>query len=296
MRLKRIAAISLIALSLSGCAVLAGYPNPNASYFSKLPAPIAAEGEPAIEMRKGAFRGDAEYSQVFFDDRIYQVPAGDWSIARLYRSFGDRQEDVGPQIIPVVCPIGETGIITLSNCLIRDDATEDQRLALALISRGGQSMLPSFRELPVGYAYLARTVNLQLGTPAVSSPKVNLAAGPMVEASLLQLEAGGHSLGTNNYPSRALRQEIQGDMVAECQVQTDLSVICKPVSFDPAEHFAIFAREGERLYLYSRMAPLLTDGSDARGVRFMRTVKWRIPGASWPGDEVATPPASPQPE
>ena len=78
------------------------------------------------------------------------------------------------------------------------------------------------------------------------------------------------------YPPRALRQEIEGTSVIDCQIQQDLSLICHQIAFEPASSAALFVREARRAFGPLRVSPQLTDGSDARGVRFRLTFVWRF--------------------
>ena len=294
MRLDLLTVIAATALCLSGCSTAGG--SPNRYLVEKLPPPRSADGEPPIQTRKGQYSGQNFYSQEFTDERVHRVSTRELSVAKLYSFFGERKEDLPPQVVTARCNIGSSGEVLLTDCVSKDGSTEDQRLALLLMDADTKIDVPDYRTLPEGFADLTRTVRLNLAIPEVKSPSVDLATGPFVEAQQLILASGGSGVGSSNYPSRALRREAEGDMELECQVQIDLSVICRSISFEPAEHFDLFARAGERLFDGVSVEAETKDGSDARGVRFRRKVLWRIPGYSPAEQEGANPPGSPQPE
>ncbi|MEM8917937.1 MAG: hypothetical protein AAGE37_03675 [Pseudomonadota bacterium] len=105
-------------------------------------------------------------------------------------------------------------------------------------------------------------------------PDPDFAAGPLVEMSQLQFAKRQRSLG---FPSRALRQEKGGVLTTECQVQSDYSVICRGLEFEPKENFHLFREWAASQGLRFQVAPKLKDGREASGVRFRTVMRFKIP-------------------
>jgi hypothetical protein len=121
-----------------------------------------------------------------------------------------------------------------------------------------------------------RYVTLTVRVPALELPTINLASGTLVERKELPL-LDDPSLLKLIYPPRALRQAVQGRSLVECQVQEDLSVICRQIGFEPVEHGPLFAPNATRVFGDRAFAELkLADGSDARGVRFRMGLAWSL--------------------
>lgn len=243
----------------------------------ELPRPRAAQGEPEITSQKSVSGKGRFDFQRFTDGGTYGVDEPRGSIAFLYRAFDGRTEDLRAQTVPVVCTINFGGMVLLNSCRGEGDLSDEQRIALniaTIVSRGAQ--FPQYRALPEGFADLNRTVMLTLAIPAISAPQVDLTTGPLVDPSNVDADFAAITL-SNNYPARALRKEIEGNMLIECQIQLDLSVICRLMAFDPPEHAGVFAPTVDTIARRLRAKPLLKDGSDARGVRFPLAIAWRIP-------------------
>lgn len=264
--------LALSTIVLSGCVTeteSAWSPPP------RPPAPTAIEGEPPITTQRSLYDTYDLYFQRFEDSGVYRVGKTDASIAERYRVFGGRKQDVAAQVVRANCPIADMGVVLLRSCRGDGEMTEEQEIALALTRPHGEDIFPRYRALPEGRDTLNRTVSLRLAMPAIPAPDVDLTSGREVDQQIVDIRRIFRRV-SESYPSRALRQELEGDMTARCQIQQDLSVICQPVSFEPSEHFAIFERSFISGTRYAVAPPQLLDGSDARGVRFELTLAWRL--------------------
>jgi hypothetical protein len=243
----------------------------------ELPRPRAAPGEPKITSERLTVYGDRDFVQRFDDGNIYNVTEiKGASIAFLYRTFAGRFQDLPAQIVRVSCDINSGGIVLLESCGTVTDPSDEQSIALAIANiRGSVAGLPTYRALPQGFARLYRKVTLSLAIPAIPAPKVDLGSGQLTEYTNVEFY-GNRSLAWISYPPRALGVEAEGIMSIECQIQTDLSVICRMIAFDPPEHSGQFASIPDKLTRRMRSKPMLKDGSDARGVRFPIKITWRI--------------------
>ncbi len=104
--------------------------------------------------------------------------------------------------------------------------------------------------------------------------KLDLESGQLVAQSQIQ---GFVPNSENAYPMRALREEAQGQQTFQCQIQADLSVICRTADFQPTENAQFFYGTERRLFARTKVLPELADGQPAIGVRFMYRINWRIP-------------------
>ena len=244
---------------------------------SNLPRPRAAPGEPEITRERSSSGNTRYYFQRFADAGTYTVNETDGTISFLYYSFEGRSQDLPAQTVPVVCTINRSGIVLLNSCRGEGELSAEQRIALNIATVAGQSAgFAQYRALPDGYADLNRTVTLTLATPAIAAPEVDLTTGPLVEPGNVDIDLN-RLYRANSYPSRALRQEVEGNMLIECQIQIDLSVICRMTNFDPPEHAGLFEPTVDTMSRRMRPGALLKDGTDARGVRFPLRILWRIP-------------------
>lgn len=274
--MSRIFSIALLAFALVGCSTAPDYTRPN--YVAQLPAPIAVEGEPPIITTKAGSQGNWKvYSQTFPDAGTFAVTPPTGAIASLYYSFNGRTQDVPATTVPVLCDISAEGIVYPTLCEAAGELSADQFLGLSLARTSSNGIdFPSFRALPNDREGIMREVPMTLEIPAIPAPQVDLAAGPLVEAGVIEMDLQPYALSAA-YPSRALRQEVEGKLLVECQNQSDLSVICTPLSFDPPEHFDLFKLAPRQIFRSVRPAPVLKNGRDARGVRWRSTMAFRIP-------------------
>lgn len=205
------------------------------------------------------------------------VPVAELSIADLY-AVGDGQSGTIAAAKPSYrCPINDAGKITLAFCIFSNRVSQQNPVAESLVLRAGDRVtLPAFPVVTqTAKDRFERYVLIEFNVPAFELPVVDLSTGPLVERQSIPELAGEVPLRLR-YPPRALRQEAQGTSVIECQIQQDLSLICRQISFEPASDAALFARESERVFGPLRVSPQLADGSDARGARFLISFNWRL--------------------
>lgn len=205
------------------------------------------------------------------------VPVEEFSIADLYRASAGQSGAFAATTVTYRCPIGLTGKVMLPLCAPAKRGTALDPVAKGLILAAARRIdLPTYA--PVRLAESGQTerfVTLDFQIPGADLPAVDLAAGPLVERTSIA-ELSGPLPFTPEYPSRAMREEAEGRSTLECQVQPDLSVICRQISFEPPEAAALFADASERVLGAMRVSPQLTDGREARGVRFQLVLNYRL--------------------
>ncbi len=246
-------------------------------------APLAAQPAPPLSAPRvveeiitdesGKFRlRTEEYTAAPID-----VPVAALSIAELYAAGNGQSGPVAAARMSYRCPVNDAGEITLSFCMFANRLSQTNTIAETLLLKVGRRMtlpaLPAITQRDKDRT--ARYVALEFNIPAVELPVVDLSTGPLVERTLIP-ELAASSPRRLNYPRRAIQNEVEGKSVIECQIQQDLSVICRQISFDPPEHAALFAREAERALGPLMVSPQLADGSDARGARFRLSLNWRL--------------------
>lgn len=220
--------------------------------------------------------GFSEEEQQLPDQGAFAVPTINASIADIHHAFDGRTDDLPAQSVPVFCVVSPSGQLILRDCYGRDGISDEQQIALNLAREWGEGVdFPRFEDLSALAAPPFRSLNLTLEIPAISAPQVDLATGPLVDPALVDFTLDQKSIMAA-YPSRAIREEIEGILQLECQVQADLSVICTNLFFKPAEYAALFDRSGTRLFRGIRTGPRLKDGQDARGVRWRPRVVFRL--------------------
>lgn len=238
------------------------------------PAPPAPRvTEQAMKDQSGKYRLRTEE----YTSPPISVPVADLSIADLY-AVGDGQSGaVAAATVSYRCPVNDAGQITLKFCIFANRLSQQNSIADSLVLRAGKQItLPAFPAITQAKKErIARFVLLEFKVPSVELPVVDLSTGPLVEHQSIPELAGPLQLRLT-YPPRALREEAEGRSVIECQIQQDLSVICRQISFEPASDAAMFARESERALGPLRVSPQLTDGGDARGMRFRLSLGWRL--------------------
>lgn len=239
--------------------------------------PRAAAGEPEIFTYESS-SGEIDYHQEFeLSDAVYSALPPTMTIAQAWRLMRKRDAELSAQTLPMRCGIAPDGSIVMRQCIMRAAGTDEQKTAsYFLLYSPGVENPPKFRALSHADADLVRVVHLNIAMPQIPLPPVDLASGPLVAQRLVDFRFDPDRI-SEAYPSRALRQEIEGRQTGECQVQQDLSVICVPTGFELPEHEEIFARAFDAAFRSTSAGPNLTDGRDARGVRFPLTVVWKLP-------------------
>lgn len=246
-------------------------------------APLAAQPDPAApsprvtEQTVKDQRGKFELRTEEYTVPTIAVPVAEFSIADLYAVSDGQSGTVAASTMSYRCPINDAGEITLRFCIFSNQLSPQNQIADGLVRRTGNRVtLPAFPVITQpDKDRIARYALLEFIVPAVELPVVDLSTGPLLEHQSIPELAGPLPLRLT-YPARALRQEAQGRSVIECQIQQDISVICRQISFEPASDAALFARESERALGPLRVSPKLTDGGDARGARFRLSLGWRL--------------------
>lgn len=220
--------------------------------------------------------GFSQEEQQLPDQGAFAVPTINASIADIHHAFDGRTEDLPAQSVPVFCVVAPSGKLILRDCYGRDSISDEQQIALNLANEWGEGVdFPRFEDVSASDSPPFRWLHLTLEIPAIPVPQVDLANGSLVEKELLDFTLDERNIMAA-YPGRAIREEIEGVLQLECQVQTDLSVICTNLFFAPAEYAAMFDRAGTRLFRGTRVKPQLKDGRDARGVRWRPRVVFRL--------------------
>lgn len=246
-------------------------------------APLAAQSDPAapsprvteqtLKDQSGKFQLRTEEHTV----PPIAVPVAELSIADLYAVADGQSGTVAASTMAYRCPINDAGKVTLKFCIFSNRLSQQNQIADGLVLQAGSRIrLPEFPVITQPEKdRIARYALLEFNVPSVELPVVDLSTGPLIERESIPELAGPLPLRLT-YPPRALRLEAQGISVIECQIQQDLSIICRQISFEPASDAALFARESERALGPLRVSPQLTDGSDARGARFRLSLNWRL--------------------
>lgn len=246
-------------------------------------APLSAQVEPSppaprvtermVKDQSGKFRLRTEE----YTAAPIAVPVAEFSIADLYAVSNGQSGAIAAATMSYRCPINDAGKITLAFCIFSNRLSQQNPMADSLVLRAGNRVtLPAFPVVTqTAKARFERYVLLEFNVPAVELPVVDLSTGRLVERQSIPELAGDLPLRLR-YPPRALRAEAAGTSVIECQIQQDLSLICRQIAFEPASNAALFARESERAFGPLRVGPQLADGSDARGARFRTSFNWRL--------------------
>lgn len=133
---------------------------------------------------------------------------------------------------------------------------------------------------PIPFYRLARiTAHLDPLTP---QPKVDFATGLVVAYTQLPdlitaIRQDVANLGPFDFPPEAMRNMIAGRLLLECQVQSDLSVICRQSGFDPPENGRFFKSYADAAFRSVRVGRNLANGESAVGVRTVIPVRLSMP-------------------
>lgn len=263
-------------------ALLTGVVFVSASDASAHYAPQAPKGEPPIVKVKIDLVDKTVFRQ-FFDLPARTSPEFSGTIADRYRLLGDRPDPLLPRTLMIACRIEPAGLIDESNC--ETDGSDRPDVALALRAArlaGAFRDFPRFRDLKIkkGRQPFSRFVRFELRTPQVSPVAIDFERGPLVEIEqipALYMVSKSHP-SISKYPPRALREGKGGRGLVECQVQEDLSIACRMVSFEPVENAPLFFRSPRQFFDGLLADSKLASGGDARRVRTRVYVNWSIPG------------------
>lgn len=195
----------------------------------------------------------------------------------LRAAFGDL---VGQErTVRVECPAMASGRIDADlNCRPVSGADGDimpARLAMQLMKSVASGFPPIIPEVPVSsLRKMQRLIQFDVHMRAFPAAEPEPPAGSIVDAKEINgLNALRRPL---DYPAGARRRDVEGRMVALCQVQADLSVSCAQESFDPPEHAQLFTLAALGLFQAGRVEPLLANGGKAEGARFRYAVNFSL--------------------
>lgn len=220
--------------------------------------PIVVDRSGGGSIRTQTFQGDAHGR------------AGEMSIAARHRLFAGRTEALPAADMLLECTIAEEGVVRIPACNLLGEADEAAEIRLTAMRRHGV-----IDDMPVyprqaGRAPLVRKVRLTLHVDAIAPPpRIDLSRGPLVDSTLLPELAAAIAAGKAglDYPEAAMLDEVQGRMTLECQVQADLSLICKMAAFDPYGSAYYFREMAKGAFSRIRVRPKLENGESAIGVR-----------------------------
>ena len=246
----------------------------------------SAPSEPPVLTKKFIITGGKYFEQTWQGGDLV-VPTGKLTVAERYYWFGRKGLAV-PTELAVRCQLAASGEIESHQCDL--DGEDDDPLRGSSLA-AAEAGLSSARELGVfgdpprfsvakdyGSTLFVRWVRYHLRFEPAYEIKVDLTIGTLVKlAQLKGLTIPPRSLDPTNYPSRALREERGGTQTLECQVQSDYSIICRSIGFDPAENAPFFEGAGTGFFRRGRAPERLDNGHDSAGVRFQMRIKWVVP-------------------
>jgi len=265
----------------------------------------AGEISPPFEMHEDLLH--RPYRTQTFDVGGVTVDGAKLSIARRY--FIARSTTLPALDAVLTCEITDQGQVDLRICepgqatntlnafvlrIVRSGAivtglptfpTLDRRIegSLPVASEQPRPYIRDYAGSPTGDATppAYRLARLAVHTEAIPAPQVDLETGRLVELGQLPAIASAVRAGPDrvggDYPPRALRADKTGRQTIECQIQTDRSIICRGIAFDPSENAGFFTPVSERLFQRVLADERLTDGSSAVGVRFRFAINWQLP-------------------
>ena len=180
----------------------------------------------------------------------------------------------GPMDVEIKCWVGSSGIAAATNCSVAQSGPETpiRTAGMRLLSQSAPTFPPLSPISEAEARQYSRYVTFAIRLDPNDKPKINLEAGPILETRLFE---GVGYFNWGEYPTSALRNNLNGRLTALCQVQTDSSLICSDESFDPPEHFPYFRGHTLRQSLSRKIKPKLTDGTDAAGKRFRLVINFR---------------------
>ena len=246
----------------------------------------SAPSAPPVVKKKAILSGQKYFEQTWQGGDLV-VPTGKLTVAERHYWFGRKGLAV-PTELAVRCQLAASGEIESHQCDLDGEDNDPFRGSSLAAAEAG---LSSARELGVfggpprfsvakdyGGTLFVRWVRYHLRFEPVEANKVELTIGTLVKlAQLHGLTIPPRSLDPTNYPSRALREERGGYQTLECQVQSDYSIICRTIGFDPAENAPFFEGAGTGFFRRGRAPERLDNGQDSAGVRFQVRIKWAVP-------------------
>lgn len=243
--------------------------------------PRAVAGEPEITREGENYLGGGVYLQrLELPDQIVSYPAR--SIAETYYLLGGEGTVFTASRIRYLCKIGADGSVALTRDCSLKEGVSAQAMLLARFGfvTSSPPKYPELRAIEEPGAdrwVLHREAEFDVLLPAVTAPTLDLNSGPLVSHDDVDLGQGSES-ALQRYPLLAVRMGLEAQMLCECQIQTDLSVVCHSKQYFPAHAQSVFERDRgyQRGFNRLRSAAVLKNGEDARGVRFNLALTWRL--------------------
>ncbi|OJW60059.1 MAG: hypothetical protein BGO57_05330 [Sphingomonadales bacterium 63-6] len=238
---------------------------------------LAAEPveQPPVEKVKNADTGEALRRQVWEVGRRDVAPAKATIRAQYYGwlSIDERGPEAG--IGRVSCPIAESGRVTIApgSCRVSCEGAD-----IAYNSHCGDGVRslvdvtsiewPDFPAIDdkLKRQKVQRWAIAEIALDPATRPHVDLSHGDMVDVTSV-VDVKGQDF-TLNYPARAMRENAGGTLTLLCQVQADLSSVCRMESFVPPENAYLFEGSVGSLSLRLKARPQLPDGTSSVGKRF----------------------------
>ncbi len=242
-----------------------------------------ADQPPIVKMKRP---GVKPYWLQVFDVDAKDVDLMELSIAARYYSWQRRTPDAAPMTVTVDCDVDVAYGVhpCLNRSIPPNDRTQTKVAVNQIFSRAVKfPSVPELREdqkkwlpdpLKPGEPALRRVARFSYRIEPPPERAIDPALGPLVESPNLPQIRGMR--GPVDYPAHLARLgEGQTAVVTvECQVQSDLSVICDKGTVTPPENANWFANPFKTMPSSWRSAPKLPDGRDARGVRFRKTIRY----------------------
>ena len=225
-------------------------------------ATAQSNGQPATVRKNGA--------------QYYIVPpnsvAPPMSIALNYRIARALSPNVRePVDFSFDCELEPSGYVT-SACNLTGYPASPRHPAL-IYGTLAAGYLPRFPTVPLKEKKKRRVAFVLTYTPA-TVPEVDLDRGRLIEPGELNYRT---QILPSDYPPSALRKGVEADVVSECQVQADLSLICRTIEVQNCTHPELFANVMESATLERKAHEILEDGSSSIGTRHRATIRFRIP-------------------
>ncbi|QNQ11387.1 hypothetical protein [Sphingomonas alpina] len=263
----------------------------------------AAMPAPAQIASGGGDAGKTPFTAETHDVPPIEIDPAILSIAERYRHTTQWGGVVPALEKQITCEIGDDGAIDRRTCQPDSWSDREQSLAIQLLRAMAPSALPVFPAIDraalglppravspfwstaINFSAHApegnkppffRLARLTVRTREMPRPSIDLTTGVLVDVRQIVLQAGT-ALRGDNYPARARREARAGAQLFECQVQTDRSVICQDISFDPPENAPYFTGMADRLYMRAIVKEQLENGDNAIGVRFRPKIRWALP-------------------
>ncbi len=231
-----------------------------------------AIAEPPITHVKNVF-GKTIDVQVFPGTPVSFEPE-QLSLAQRYVLGLSLNQDVQPFEVAMSCTIDPLGNVKRGDCYAKQkiDAGLDRIATIAI--RDGLAVFPKFAvaKPPAGRPF-DRRYDFLLRVGAFTRVQPDFSAGDLVDAKLVP------SLRVVNleYPEGAEHKGLGGVLTIECQIQRDLSVICRPVAMDPPANADYFWYTGYRVLQKFKASEFLADGAPAVGKRFRTSLRFTPP-------------------